>query len=109
MTFPLDYRAFITASGRLNRVFGGSYLMLYGINELVSVNRGFDLSASHPGLVFFGSDGGGEGVGFDFRSDPPRIVLVNWISDGWEEAIHQADTFTEFMTQRNSGQEYKFD
>lgn len=82
--------------------------MLYDIKELVPLNRAYDRSTSHPGLVFVGSDGGGEGVGFDFRSDPPPVVLVNWVSAGWSDGIHQADTFSEFMTQRTSGQDYRF-
>jgi hypothetical protein len=82
--------------------------MLYRVAELVPLNRAYDRSGTHPGLVFIGSDGGGEGVGFDFRSTPPRVVLVNWISAGWADALHQADNFTDFMAQRTSGQDYKF-
>jgi SMI1 / KNR4 family (SUKH-1) len=100
VSFPADYRNFITTSGRVDRDFGGSWLMLYGTEELVPLNRAHDHSDSHPGLVFFGSNGGGEGVGFDFRSVPPPVVLVNWVSAGWQDAIRQADTFTEFIDQR---------
>jgi cell wall assembly regulator SMI1 len=109
VTFPSDYREFIVASGKVDRDFGGSWLMLYGIDELVSLNQAFDRSQSHPGLVFIGSDGGGEGVGLDFRNEPPSVVLVNWVSAGWHEAIVQAETFAEFMAQRNAGAEYNFD
>lgn len=109
VSFPADYREYITVSGRVDRDFGGSWLMLYGVDELVALNRAYDRSDSHPGLVFLGSDGGSEGVGFDFRSEPPTVVLVNWVSAGWQDAIQQADTFTEFMDQRTAGHNYKFD
>ena len=109
VTFPSDYRDFISESGRVDQDFGGSWLMLYGTDEIVPLNRAFDRSESHPGLVFIGSDGGGEGVGFDFREEPPSVVLVNWVSSGWTDAIHQADSFAEFMAQRASGAGYSFD
>ena len=102
VSFPDDYSAFIVSSGRVDRDFGGSWLMLYGVEELAPLNRSYDHSERYPGLVLFGSDGGGEGVGFDFRSNPPRIVLVNYVSAGWHEAIVQADTFTDFMAQRDA-------
>jgi hypothetical protein len=108
VTFPPDYRDFITSSGRVDRDFGGSWLMIYDVEELVPLNHAHDHAESHPGLVFIGSDGGGEGVGFDFRRDPPSVVLVNWVSAGWSEAIHQSDTFADFMTQRSTGQGYIF-
>lgn len=108
VVFPDDYSAFVISSGRVDRDFGGSWLMLYGVDELVPLNRAHDHSDSHPGLVLIGSDGGGEGVGFDFRAQRPPVVLVNFVSPGWQDAIRQADTFTDFMDQRNSGLPYWF-
>lgn len=108
VTFPDDYRDFIKLSGKVDRDFGGSWLMLYDVVDLAPLNRAHDHGESHPGLVFIGSDGGGEGVGFDFRQDPPTVVLVNWVSAGWSEAIHQADSFADFMAQRSAGDGYVF-
>jgi hypothetical protein len=108
VTFPADYREFIAESGRVERDFGGSWLVLYDADEIVPLNRGYELSETCPGLVLIGSDGGGEAVGFDFRDSPPHVVLVNFVSAGWQEAITQADSFTEFMAQRDSGLGYSF-
>jgi len=47
-----------------------------------------------------GSDGGGEAIAFDFRQDPPTVILVNLASTDWSEAILQAASFTDFMDQR---------
>ena len=82
--------------------------MLYEFEEIVPINRAHDRSESHPGLVFIGSDGGGEGVGFDFRDTSPSVVLINYVSAGWVDAIRQADSFADFMAQRNSGAECSF-
>lgn len=66
--------------------------MLYSLDELVPLNRAYELAESFPGLVLIGSDGGGEAVGLDFRQSPPQVVLVNFVSAGWHEAVAQADT-----------------
>lgn len=85
-----------------------SWLRLYRIEELVPLNQGYDLSESQPGLVLIGTDGGGEGGGLDFNHEPPSVVLVNWLSSGWHEAIRQSETLAEFMAQRNAGAGYNF-
>jgi len=106
--FPDDYRDFIATSGAIERDFGGAWLALYGIDQLVPLNNGYDLSESYPGLILVGTDGGGEGIGFDFRHATPSIVLVNFISAGWDEAIVQARTFTDFINQLSAGEDYRF-
>lgn len=106
--FPDDYRAFITASDGVERNFGGSRLVLYGLDEIADLNNAYELSESYPGLILIGTDGGGEAVGFDFRQATPLVVLVNFVSAGWDEAIPQAATFTDFMAQREAGEEYRF-
>ncbi len=108
VTFPVDYGTFVVGDEGVDRDFGGSWLMLYRLDQLVDLNRAYDRSQSHPGLVFIGSDGGGEGVGFDFRTTPPPIVLVNFVSSGWTEALIQAPSFDDFMEQRASGLPYDF-
>lgn len=108
VTFPVDYRTFAVANEGVDRDFGGSWLMLYRLDQLVDLNRAYDRSQSHPGLVFIGSDGGGEGVGFDFRQTPPSVVLVNWVSSGWTDALVQGPSFEDFMEQRTSGMPYNF-
>lgn len=41
---PADYREFIAASGRVERDFGGSWLVLYDVDEIVLLNRAYELS-----------------------------------------------------------------
>jgi hypothetical protein len=106
---PADYRDFATTAGKVERDFGGSYLSMWGLDDIVELNRGYEMGEVFPGLVLIGSDGGGEAVGFDFRSSPPSVVLVNFVSSGWHEAVLQAETFTEFLAQREAGLAYKFD
>jgi hypothetical protein len=84
--FPDDYKRQLREEGPIDRLCGEAWLMLYPAHDLVDLNRAYDRSESHPGLVFIGSDGGGEGIVFDFRHAPPPVVLVNFVSAGWEDA-----------------------
>lgn len=105
--FPPDYKRFIQETNGLEAFFGDAYLVLWSPANVIDLNNAYDRS-DFPGLVFIGSDGAGEGVGFDFRQAPPPVVLVNFVSGGWHEARVQAATFHEFMEQRGRGDPINF-
>lgn len=67
---------------------------------MVQLNEIHEHLVYQPELIHIGSDGGGEAIAFDFRQDPPTVILVNLASTDWSEAILQAESFTEFMDQR---------
>jgi hypothetical protein len=48
-------------------------------------------------LLFIGDDGSGGGLGFDLRNDPPPVLLVDYSSSGWSDALFQATTFSAFL------------
>jgi hypothetical protein len=45
-------------------------------------------------------------VAFDFRSSPPPVVLLDVTAEGWHGALPQAASFSEFMRQRQRGEEF---
>ncbi len=98
--FPEDYRTFLKSENGLEKWFGDVYLSLYTIEQVVELNEIHEHLVYQPELIHIGSDGGGEAIAFDFRQDPPTVILVNLASTDWSEAILQAESFTEFMDQR---------
>jgi hypothetical protein len=64
---------------------GESYLSVYELDQIARFNS----PEFHPGLVLFGSDGGGEGFAFRKSSTPPDIVMANLV--GPDPAIPQGD------------------
>lgn len=106
--FPPDYRAFMRQHNGVEADYGGSYLVLYPVEDLAEVNSGCG-AGEHAGLVLIGSDGGGEGVAYDFRQPQPPLFLVNFVSIGWDEALRQAESFSDFMAQREKGLPYRFE
>ena len=106
--FPADYRDYLLTHNGVKGWFGEVYLELYSVSDVIGSTEAHDHQARQPGLVLIGGDGAGEAVGYDFRKIPPPVVLVNLVSAGWEDASLQAPTFSEFMAQRSSGQEFSF-
>jgi cell wall assembly regulator SMI1 len=106
--FPDDYRTFLRSENGLTRWFGDVYLSLYTIEQVVELNEIHGHLAHQPELIHIGSDGGGEAIAFDFRQNPPTLILVNFVSTDWSEAILQAESFTEFMDRRRRGEELRW-
>lgn len=109
-SFPTDYIRFARESGGSGTAgwFGEMYLMLFPIGDLAVLHRVHNDAEHMPGFVAFGSDGGGELFGFDFRASPPLIVMVGNVSSGWSDAIVQATSFDEFMDKRRRGEPFDF-
>lgn len=74
--------------------------MIYGTESLVVVNAQIE---GHPGFLAFGSDGSREVIGLDMRRTPPPVVMIDITSAGWDEALYQAPSLTDFMRHRTSG------
>jgi cell wall assembly regulator SMI1 len=106
--FPDDYRSFLESENGIAKWYGDVYLSLYTIEQVVELNEIREHLAYQPELIHIGSDGGGEAIAFDFRQDPPTVILVNLVSTDWSEAILQAESFTEFMDQRRRGEELRW-
>jgi cell wall assembly regulator SMI1 len=87
VTLPTDYREFMAES---NGVEGGvgahSYLVLWQLEEIIPLNEAYAVREFAPGLILFGSDGGGEAYAFDARKASPTIVAVPFIGMSVEEA-----------------------
>lgn len=107
--FPADYRQFLETTNGSGEWYGDLYLSLYSLDQVVDLTEIRNHAETLPGLVFIGSDGGGEGVGFDFRRDPPAIVLMNLVSTRWEEASFQAESFNEFIKQLERGEAFRWE
>jgi hypothetical protein len=94
---PEDYAAFLMRSDGGEGFIGGFYLILWSTGELLKLNRAFHVDEFAPGLFLFGSDGGGEGLAFDRRSDAQPVVSVPFVGMELELANVMGKSFTEFL------------
>lgn len=76
---------------------GGEYLILWKAEELVPFNREYETDKYAPGIFLFGSNGGGEGFGFDTRSKPYKVVEIPFIGMDLKYATPVADSFTHLL------------
>jgi len=54
-----------------------NYLVIWPINEIKELNKGYAVDEFAPGLVLFGGDGGDTAYAFDTRSEEMPIVEVS--------------------------------
>jgi hypothetical protein len=94
---PLDYVGFLTFSNGAEGFVGNSYLQLYPIDELATINQEYAVSEFAPGLLIFGSDGGGTAYAYNMNSSPWTIIETPLIGLGLEEVSLCGKTLAEFL------------
>ncbi|WP_277213363.1 SMI1/KNR4 family protein [Isoptericola croceus] len=99
---PQDYRDFLlTQNGREWWTDSGEFVQLYPLDILLELSETIatdgGLRTTHPGLVVIGGDGSREVLAYDTRRARPPLVLVDLTSNGWHEALFQANSLTEFL------------
>ena len=99
LPFPLpdDYVNFLFFSNGAEGDIGNNYLAIWRIEDLVSRNKACSVESCVLGLFLFGSDGGGEAYGFDYRGEKTIIVNVPFIGMNWKTAIKKGDNFLDFL------------
>jgi hypothetical protein len=75
----------------------GHDVWLYAVPDLAGINEAAGLPGRLPGLVIIGTDGGREAIALDGRADPPAVVLVDVVFQGWDDALWQAPDLATFL------------
>lgn len=95
--FPREYVTFLTQRNGGEGFVGENYLLLYAVEDLATVNMGYDVNESVPGLLLIGSNGAGEAFGFDVREDEWRVVMVPFVGMSWRDAVWVGASLDEFL------------
>jgi hypothetical protein len=98
---PDDYRRFLLTRGTMGEFLppANSYLAIYPVEEIISVNVSGFISERFPRAMVIGSDGSREMLTYDFRTAPPCLVLLDITAEDWSAAIHQASSLTALLAQ----------
>jgi hypothetical protein len=101
LSFPLpsDYIDFLKFSNGANGFIGDNFLQIWRAEDLRPLNEGYSVKLDTQSLFLFGSDGGGEGYGFDYRKKDLAVVMVPFIPLEWEYAIKKGNGFLDFLQQ----------
>ena len=96
--FPEQYKNFMLESNGAEGCIGkNAYLVIWPIEEIVKRNRGYMVDEFVPGLVYFGSNGGGAAYAFDKRDKTIPIVKFPFDSINIADAKQLGSTFEEFL------------
>lgn len=91
---PSDYKNFMATHDGGEGFIGSQYIILWRSAELIDFNRDYEVTMYAPGLLLFGSNGGGEAFAFDFReTEKMRVRIVPFIGMSLQDARLVADTF----------------
>jgi hypothetical protein len=94
---PKDFISFLKFSNGAIGMIGINYLEIVQAEELIPFNKDYSVELNAPGLFIFGTDGGGEAYGFDYREQDPVVVEVPFIGMEWDVAIRKGDNFHNFL------------
>ncbi len=94
---PADFLEALQVADGGEGFIGQSYFRLYSVDEMRSLNEAYQVNRFAPGLVIFGSNGGGDAFGFDTRKEPIKIVQVPFIPMDFQYAKPFGSTFMGFL------------
>lgn len=97
---PEDYLSLLRRSNGGGGPLGvePGWFQLWPAEEVLSLNRDYQVGKYVPGLLGFGSNGGGELLAFDTRRGPLwKIVMVPFVGMGEGEIVEVAEDFAKFL------------
>lgn len=97
VALPRDYLHFLESHDGGEGFVGDNYLILWRAEDLAPFNVEYEVEQYAPGVLLFGSNGGGEAYGFDTRQDPMTVVRIPFIGMDLKYATPVADSFDSFL------------
>jgi hypothetical protein len=97
VSLPKDYLDFLGQHNGGEGFVKDNYIVLWKAEELADFNREYEVDKYAPGIFLFGSDGGGEGYGFDTQSAAMPIVRIPFIGMDRRYATPVAKNFPDLF------------
>ena len=103
-TLPPDFRELLKISNGGEGNIGNHYLMIWSIEEVLDYNQQYEVEKYAPGLMIFGSSGGGEAYAFDYRSGKfGGVVKIPFVGMDLDDVRSLAPAFIEFLRGLRNG------
>jgi len=95
---PTEYVRFLEITNGGEGFIGeNAYVLLWSVEDIARLDQAYEVQKYAPGLLVFGSSGGGEAYGFDTRVPHFPIVQVPFVGMSWELAQPLGDSFSSFL------------
>jgi hypothetical protein len=96
-SLPSDYMQFLRDYDGGEGFIGDNYVILWKAEELNVFNREYEVEQYAPGLLLIGSNGGGEGYGFDMRDSTLPVIRIPFIGMELRYVRVVGSGFTDFL------------
>ncbi|UOE50578.1 SMI1/KNR4 family protein [Mucilaginibacter sp. SMC90] len=104
---PEDYKFYLENYEPFEGPIGSEYVQFWKADELLEINKGYDITEYLPDVFGIGSNGGGEFIGIEFLSDGThRIILSDLISMETEYFIEIGTSFFDMLVRLDNGREW---
>jgi hypothetical protein len=99
LRIPDDYRHFLLDRGSMDEFVtpADGYLKIDPIETVIGNNEAGGIQERFPGALVIGGDGSREMLTYDFRQDPPPLLLLDITAPDWSSGIYQAPSLTVFL------------
>ena len=94
---PDGYTAFLRRANGGEGFIGERYVRLWRVEELIGMNRGYNVAQFLPEMFFIGTDGGGEAYAFKVSGTDGAVFEVPFIGLP-SDASMIADSFESFVS-----------
>lgn len=94
---PRSYRSFMMTSNGCDGAAGEAWCILYPIEQVIELTKTYREATFTDGVIFIGTDGGGEAFIIDFNTSLPTFASMAYIGDGLEDALHRDETLDGFI------------
>jgi SMI1 / KNR4 family (SUKH-1) len=99
IALPADYVEFLRKHNGGEGFVGDNSVILFRAEDLKRFNDEYQINDNAPGLVLFGSNGGGEGYAFDARAGAMSVVRIPFIGMELRYARPIGENFTDMFHQ----------
>jgi hypothetical protein len=96
----------LIGDGGVGYVGGGDYAMFWSIDEIAENNTEYEVAIYAPGLILFGSNGGGEAFAFDASQGVATIGIVPFVPMSHDHYCPIAMTFNQLLIKLAAGLNY---
>ena len=93
---PQDYLELIEFCNGGEGFIGEEYIILYKLEELNKINKDCNVNEFAPGIFIIGSNGGGEAIAFDLRTNKTKYILIPFILE-YDAIIELGNNMGEFL------------
>ena len=98
ITLPSEYEHFLRfANGGEGFIGKNSYVIFWKLEELIELNKAYEVSEYAPGIFLLGSDGGGEAYGFDMIKAHLPIVKMPFVGMTRDLVLVISSNFNDFL------------